>query len=241
MAAWADCSFPSSSKARSSGRRWAARSGSHDSSLFPLLGIAAFLGAGYRVPLAAIVFVAETTGRPGFVVPGLIAAATSQLVMGRVSITPYQHDSRTGPLARHLALPITTAVRTDAVTALTSVTLEDLFPVLATQRAPRSVPVVGPDGSFLGVAQLKDFGAVPRDQWARTTAGQIMRSDGPEVDLNSSLEEAVRCLETTGSDQLAVTEQGEFVGVISMGDILRLDAIFDQAEATARADPTTAD
>lgn len=34
--------------------------------LFPVIGVAAFLGAGYRTPLAAVTFVAEATGRPGF-------------------------------------------------------------------------------------------------------------------------------------------------------------------------------
>lgn len=67
---------------------------STDTTLFPLLGVAAFLGAGYRVPLAAVVFVAETTGRPGFVVPALIAAAASQLVMGHDSVSEYQQDMR---------------------------------------------------------------------------------------------------------------------------------------------------
>jgi CIC family chloride channel protein len=62
--------------------------------LFPVVGMAAFLGAGYRVPLAAVVFVAEATGRPGFVVPGLIAAVVAQLVMGRASLSAYQLASR---------------------------------------------------------------------------------------------------------------------------------------------------
>ena len=35
-----------------------------DLDLFIVIGVAAFLGAGYRVPLAAVMFVAETTGRP---------------------------------------------------------------------------------------------------------------------------------------------------------------------------------
>jgi CIC family chloride channel protein len=61
-----------------------------DASLFLVLGVAAFLGAGYRVPLAAVVFVAESTGRPGFVVPGLIAAVVAELCMGDVSVTAYQ-------------------------------------------------------------------------------------------------------------------------------------------------------
>jgi chloride channel protein, CIC family len=59
-------------------------------SLFVVVGAAAFLGAGYRVPLAAVMFVAETTGRPGFVVPGLLAAVAAELMMSRSSIAPYQ-------------------------------------------------------------------------------------------------------------------------------------------------------
>jgi len=64
--------------------------GDFDTTLFLVIGVAAFLGAGYRVPLAAVTFVAETTGRPGFIVPGLLAAVAAELVMGRWSVTPYQ-------------------------------------------------------------------------------------------------------------------------------------------------------
>ena len=63
-----------------------------DTSLFTVIGVAAFLGAGYRVPLAAITFVAEATGRPGFVVPGLLAAVVAELIMSRSSVTTYQQD-----------------------------------------------------------------------------------------------------------------------------------------------------
>jgi CIC family chloride channel protein len=62
--------------------------------LFPLIGVAAFLGAGYRVPLAAVVFTAEATGRPGFIVPGIIAAVVAQLFMGNASASPYQAPGR---------------------------------------------------------------------------------------------------------------------------------------------------
>jgi CIC family chloride channel protein len=67
-----------------------------DTSLFTVVGVAAFLGAGYRVPLAAITFVAEATGRPGFVVPGLLAAVVAELVMGGASVTTYQRSTTTG-------------------------------------------------------------------------------------------------------------------------------------------------
>jgi CIC family chloride channel protein len=67
-----------------------------DDALFLVIGIAAFLGAGYRVPLAAIMFVAETTGRPGFVVPAVIAAVMAELVMGRSSVTTHQKGTTPG-------------------------------------------------------------------------------------------------------------------------------------------------
>lgn len=63
---------------------------SPEESLYVVVGIAAFLSAGYRVPLAAIMFVAETTGRPSFVVPGVIAAVAAELAAGQSSITAYQ-------------------------------------------------------------------------------------------------------------------------------------------------------
>ena len=63
-----------------------------DPTLYVLLGIAAFLGAGYRVPLAAVMFVAETSGQPGFIVPALFAAVSAELVMGQASITTFQRD-----------------------------------------------------------------------------------------------------------------------------------------------------
>jgi CIC family chloride channel protein len=72
------------------GRAFAEALGQLDNSLFLVIGIAAFLGAGYRVPLAAVMFVAETTGRPGFIVPGLIAAVVAELLMANTSVTSYQ-------------------------------------------------------------------------------------------------------------------------------------------------------
>ena len=71
--------------------------GGSNTTLFVVVGAAAFLGAGYRVPLAAVMFVAETTGRPGFVVPALLAAVTAMLVMGPASVTRYQRATTAAP------------------------------------------------------------------------------------------------------------------------------------------------
>jgi CIC family chloride channel protein len=64
-----------------------------DHGLAIIVGVAAVLGAGYRVPLAAVVFVAEATGRPGFIVPALLATVAADLVMGGGSVTAYQQPA----------------------------------------------------------------------------------------------------------------------------------------------------
>ncbi|MCP4435541.1 MAG: chloride channel protein [Actinomycetia bacterium] len=72
------------------GRAVGGLASSSEESLFVVVGIAAFLSAGYRVPLAAIMFVAETTGRATFVIPGVIAAVAAELVAGNSSVTAYK-------------------------------------------------------------------------------------------------------------------------------------------------------
>jgi len=79
--------------------------GAVDTTLFTVIGVAAFLGAGYRVPLAAVMFVAESTGRAGFVVPGVIAAVAAELVMGRSSVTKYQVWAANEPVEPEHASP----------------------------------------------------------------------------------------------------------------------------------------
>lgn len=78
--------------------------------LFPVIGAAAFLGAGYRTPIAAIVFVAEATGRPEFVVPALLATAVAQLVMGGRSVTTAQRERRLDPVQLRDRRPVTDAL-----------------------------------------------------------------------------------------------------------------------------------
>jgi H+/Cl- antiporter ClcA len=59
-------------------------------SLFAVVGMAAFLGGAYKVPLAGVAFVAEATGAPGYIIPGLLAAALGYLFSGPDSLSGHQ-------------------------------------------------------------------------------------------------------------------------------------------------------
>lgn len=62
--------------------------------LFTLIGIAAFTGASYNSLLFAAVFVAEATGSPALVVPGLIASSAAFLVAAGISNSESQRLRR---------------------------------------------------------------------------------------------------------------------------------------------------
>lgn len=62
--------------------------------LFPIVGMAAFLAAGNATPIAGAVFVAESTGAAGFVIPGLVAAAAAYLVSGGRTLSQHQRPRR---------------------------------------------------------------------------------------------------------------------------------------------------
>ncbi len=53
--------------------------------LYAAVGMAAFIAAGYKTPLAAVVFVAEATGGHAFIIPALIGAAVAYAVSGDAS------------------------------------------------------------------------------------------------------------------------------------------------------------
>jgi len=53
--------------------------------LYAAVGMACFIAAGYKTPLAAVVFVAEATGGHAFIVPSLVGAAVAYAVSGDAS------------------------------------------------------------------------------------------------------------------------------------------------------------
>ncbi len=205
-------------------------------SLYPVLGIAAFLGAGYRVPLAAVMFIAEATGRPGFVVPGLIAAVLGQLMAGNSSITTRQRNERLGHIETRAALPILSALLTDVATAGPNDTLAELFTEHVALARRRAVPVVTEERVYLGMVLLDDVLAVDNSAWVDTTVGEVMRTDLAVLDPESTIAGAITALATAPSDHLAVVgDEGRMYGMVSQESIVDLTELLD------RIDPDSAD
>lgn len=194
--------------------------------LFPTVGIAAFLGAGYRTPLAGVAFVAEATGEPGFLVPALLAASAAQLVMGSQSFSSYQRTERrpnVEPLADIPVLDIMTpnADTIDADLALDAVVTSML------QKNRRWAPVLD-RSEYLGLIAVTDIARVPRDEWALGTAREVARRDIVPISPTDSLAFAIEQMQLLNTEALAVVADRRVVGVVTRRDVSNVTVLLDR-------------
>ncbi len=202
----------------------------NDDTIWPVLGLAAFLAAGYRTPIAAVMFVAESSGGTA-VVPALIAAAVSQLVAGKASVSSGQRIERLGHLEERVKLPLASALTTDVMTVPPDATVAEFVWVHALGQRQRMVPVV--DGStYLGMCTLEDASAIDRERWETETISSILDADGPVARPSWTLRDAVAAMDRANTDRLAVVdERGSFAGVVYDDEIVKLGEILDETEA----------
>lgn len=200
-----------------------------DTDLLVVVGMAAFLGAGYRTPLAGVMFVAETTGSPSFVVPALLATAASQVLLGNSSVALHQRTGRLGHLERRFELPISSVITTDVRTVPPDATIEEFLSVHLVGQRRRSVPVVDDANRYLGMAVLDEVVAIRRDAWSTTDVRTIARTSSPQGRTTWLVRDAVHAMERGDTDVLAVVDSDDrFVGVVTTNDVLRLDEILER-------------
>lgn len=207
--------------------------GGEHQSLFVVVGIAAFLGAGYRVPLAAVMFVAEATGRPGYVVPGLLAAVVAQLLMGDESVSPYQRRRSAGHVEARADLPVLQALVTDTATAPPSTTLTEFVTEHVAAARRRAVPVIDADGAFVGLATLEAILDVEPESWPTTRLAEVVGDErqargGPDWTLG----EALAAMVAADTDHLPIVgDDGRFLGLVTRASILDLQELLDRLAA----------
>jgi chloride channel protein, CIC family len=212
-----------------SGRIISGLVGGEHQSLFVVVGIAAFLGAGYRVPLAAVVFVAEATGRPGYIVPGLLAAVAAQLLMGEASVSPYQRHRHAGHLEERAKLPAAQALVADGAVAGPADTLAEFVTEHVTMARRRVVPVVDDEGRFLGLATLEAVLDVDPADWASTPLRAVIPDDVAVGAPDWSLGQALAAMVSAGSDHLAIVgSDGLYRGLVTRSSILDLQDLLDR-------------
>ncbi len=183
-------------------------------SLFPVVGAAAYLGAGYRTPISAVVFVTEATRGPGFIVPALLATAVSQLLMGNGSVANYQIPRRVGALTRRLSRTVASVMTEPRVRCEPDTTLLALSEQLASDTDETAIVVEG--STFLGALRIRDLLSVDPAEWPSARVAQVMHADAPVIPPEASLAQARELLTSAAVDSLVVVDEaGTAAGVVT--------------------------
>jgi CBS domain-containing protein len=194
--------------------------------LFPTVGIAAFLGAGYRTPLAGVAFVAEATGQPGFLVPALLAAAMAQLTMGHASFTPYQRNERVPDIEPLTRMAVAEIMSPNANTIDASLTLDKVVTSMLGQNR-RWAPVVD-NMNYVGLLAVTDIAKIPAGNWPDVTARQIAQTHLLPAAPSDPVSLVAERLRSSNSEAIAVTENNQVIGVVTLRDLTNVEVLLDR-------------
>ncbi len=193
--------------------------------LLPAVGLAAFLGAGYRTPLASVMFVAESTGNSRFVVPALIASAMAQVVMGGRSVSSFQKVARVGHLEERFEMSTSSALNAKVDTVASTLPLSEFVWNHALASTQHATAVVD-DGKLVGMCSIHEAAETDRERWSEMTVADIMIKEPATARLAWSLREASRVMEKNHVDLLPVVDvDNRFLGVVTQEEIVRLDVM----------------
>jgi chloride channel protein, CIC family len=154
----------------------------HAVDLYCAIGMAAFIAAGYMTPLAAVAFVAESTGTPAYVIPSLIGAAVAYATAGEASVVGSQRLRQAPKLSQPVGMTAREIMQTRMVGAKADATLQEFLKDLAPNNRHPVYPVF--DGKrAIGTISLWEIAQVPGSRWNSVKVGEIARSNLPEVEL----------------------------------------------------------
>ncbi|HEY6446116.1 MAG TPA: chloride channel protein [Acidobacteriaceae bacterium] len=189
--------------------------------LYAAVGMAAFISAGYKTPLAAAVFVAEATGAHAFIIPALIGAAVAYAVSGDASASGDQRLHEGVKLQELTLTPVHAVMQTQMIAAQGSMTVAEFVHTLSPHTHHDAFPVF--DGHrLLGAVTLWTVLHVPPEKWKTTRIQDLMDARVARVQPDCDVTEALRLLlgEHRHPMLLVVSGDGQMQGIVTKTDIL---------------------
>lgn len=189
--------------------------------LYAAVGMASFISAGYKTPLAAVVFVAEATGAHAFIIPALIGAAVAYAISGDASASGDQRLHEGVKLQELVETPVSEVMQQQLISAQASLTVREFVSMLSPHSHHEAFPVFNGD-ELLGAVTLWSILRTPPDKWRAVTIRDLMDARIGRISPDCDVTEALRLLlgEHKQPMLLVVSEQGKIQGIVTKTDIL---------------------
>lgn len=190
--------------------------------LYAAVGMASFIAAGYKTPLAAVVFVAEATGGHAFIVPALIGAAVAYAVSGDASASGDQRLHEGVRVQELSNIAVAEVMQRQAVSVQGSLSLREFTDVLAPHYRHATFPVF--EGQeLIGLVAVWSLAKVPANKWEAMHVRDITDRRVTRISSDCDVMEALRLLlsEYRQHMLLVTSASGHLEGIVTKSDILR--------------------
>jgi CIC family chloride channel protein len=196
----------------------------HSSSveLYAAVGMAAFIAAGYKTPLAAVVFVAEATGGHAFIIPALIGSAVAYAVSGDASASGDQrlHEGVRVQELRHVM--VDSVMQQKVVSVQASLTLQEFSELLSPHYRHSTFPVFEED-QLLGTVEVWSIAKVATQKWETTRIRELTNRHTSRISSDCDVMEGLRLLLSEQKQHmlLVTSSAGQLEGIVTKTDILQ--------------------
>lgn len=190
--------------------------------LYAAVGMASFIAAGYKAPLTAVVFVAETTGGHSFIIPSLIGAACAYAISGEASASGDQRLHEMVKLYGFAGVAVHEVMRSSVVTVDANATIREFADSIAALHGHVNYPVAE-NGKAIGTISVAALGRFTPDRWDSIRVRDAASRNIPAIAASADVAEALRMLARQDSQRilLVMSAAGEIEGIVTGGDILR--------------------
>jgi len=192
-----------------------------------VMGMSAFLAAGYKTPLAAVVFIAEATHSSGYLIPGLIGTVVSYVISGSTSISTHQRDREDIHLSNRFHLPVKNAMIRNVVSVPENITLEEFREHFVVRHLHRIYPVTRESSEghrVIGIFSLYDLDRFPVDNWPKTLISEAMITNVVTVTAEEPILSAIAKMNDRDLEFLPVIDNDRnrnLVGGLTRTDIFQ--------------------
>ncbi|HEX4021912.1 MAG TPA: chloride channel protein [Acidobacteriaceae bacterium] len=196
----------------------------HSSSLelYAAVGMASFIAAGYKTPLAAVVFVAEATGGHAFIIPTLIGAAVAYAVSGDASASAGQRLHEGIKIQELRNITVDEIMQPQMISVPASLSLREFTETLAPHYRHTAFPVFE-ERKLLGTITLWELAQISPDKWETTKVRDITDRRVLKVASDCDVMEALGLLlNEYGQPLLVITEDDQLKGIVTKTDILQV-------------------
>jgi CIC family chloride channel protein len=190
--------------------------------LYAAVGMAAFIAAGYKTPLAAVVFVAEATGGHAFIIPALIGSAVAYAVSGDASASGDQrlHEGVRVQELRHVM--VADVMQHKVISVKAALTLREFTDLLSPHSHHSTFPVFE-DDELLGTVEVWSVAKIPTQRWETTRVRELTNRHVSRVRSDCDVMEGLRLLlgELRQHMLLVTSAAGKLEGIVTKTDILQ--------------------